>query len=198
MRVAFYSGRPALLKSGSLHALQVFFPFLKASVCAVICGTALCGAKGLESESHSVVSDSLQLHGLYNRWNSPGQNTAVGSLSLLQGIFPTQGSNPDLPHCRWILHQLSHKGSPRILEWVSYHFSRDRRPRNGTRVSSLQAHSLPTELSGRPRIQVLCQEEVISLQFPAQAEVLRPKRVGRWVELWSGIFHLEVPKCLAP
>ena len=36
-------------------------------------------------------------------WNSPGQNTGVGSLSLLQGIFPTQGSNPGLPHCRWIL-----------------------------------------------------------------------------------------------
>ena len=49
-------------------------------------------------------------------WNSPGQNTGVGSLSLLQGIFPTQGSNPGLPHCRWILYQLSHKGSPRILE----------------------------------------------------------------------------------
>jgi len=52
-------------------------------------------------------------------WNSPGQNTGVGSLSLLQGIFPTQGSNPGLPHCRWILYQLSHKGSPRILEWVA-------------------------------------------------------------------------------
>ena len=50
--------------------------------------------------------------------NSPGQNTEVGSLSLLQGIFPTPGSNPDLPHCWWILCQLSHQGSPRILEWV--------------------------------------------------------------------------------
>ena len=53
-----------------------------------------------------------------------GQNTGVGSLSLLQGIFPTRGSNPGLPHCRWILYQLSHKGSPRILEWVAYPFSR--------------------------------------------------------------------------
>ena len=49
-----------------------------------------------ESESHSVVSNSLWPHGLYNPWNSPGQNTGVGSLSLLQGISPTQGSNPDL------------------------------------------------------------------------------------------------------
>ena len=51
-------------------------------------------------------------HGLYSLWNSPGQNTILGSCSLLQGIFPTQGSNPGLLHCRWILHQLSHQGSP--------------------------------------------------------------------------------------
>ena len=47
----------------------------------------------------------------------------VGSLSLLQGIFPTQGLNPGLLHFRWTLYQLSHKGSPRILEWVAYPFS---------------------------------------------------------------------------
>ena len=62
--------------------------------------------------SLSVVSDFLQLHELYSPWNSPGQNTRVGSLSLLQGIFPTQGSNPGLLHCRQILYQLSHEGSP--------------------------------------------------------------------------------------
>ena len=49
-----------------------------------------------QSESRSVVSDSLWPHGLYSPWSSPGQNTGVGSLSLLQGIFPTQGSNPGL------------------------------------------------------------------------------------------------------
>ena len=59
---------------------------------------------------------ALQPHGLYSSWNSPGQNTGVGSLSLLQGIFPTQGSNPGLPHCRQILYQLSHKGSPLYIE----------------------------------------------------------------------------------
>ena len=53
-----------------------------------------------KSESHSVVFDSLWPHRLYSPWNFPGQNTGVGSLSLLLGIFPTQGSNPDLPHCR--------------------------------------------------------------------------------------------------
>ena len=48
----------------------------------------------------------------YSPWNSPGQNTGVGSLSLLQRAFPTQGLNPGLPHCRRILYQLSQKGSP--------------------------------------------------------------------------------------
>ena len=89
-----------------------------------------------ESESCSVVSDSLWPRGLYSPWNSPGQNTGVGSCSLLQGIFPTQGSNPGLPHCRRILYQVSHKGSPRILEWVAYPFSsRSSWPRNRTEVS---------------------------------------------------------------
>ena len=55
------------------------------------------------------MSDSLQPHGLYSPWNSPGQNSGVGSLSLLQGIFPTQGSNPGFPHCRQILYHLSHQ-----------------------------------------------------------------------------------------
>ena len=91
-----------------------------------------------ESESHSVMSDSLQPHGLYSPWNFPGQNTGVGSLSLLQGIFPTQGSNPGLLHCRWILYQLSHKGSPRIPEWLGHPFSsRSSRPRNRTGVSCI-------------------------------------------------------------
>ena len=60
-----------------------------------------------ESQSRSVVFNSLQPHGLYSPWNSPGQNTGVGSLSLLQGVFPTQGLNPGLPHCRQIVYQLS-------------------------------------------------------------------------------------------
>ena len=75
-------------------------------------------------ENCSVVSNSLRPHGLYSPWNSLGLNTGVSSLSLLQGIFPTQGANPGLLHCRQILYQLSHKGSPGILEWVAYPFSR--------------------------------------------------------------------------
>ena len=75
---------------------------------------------------------------LYSPRNSPGQNTGVGSLTLLQGIFPTQGLNPGLPHCRQILYQLSHKGSPKILEWVDYPFSSgSSQPRNQSRVSCI-------------------------------------------------------------
>ena len=70
-----------------------------------------------------VASDSLQPHGLYSPWNSPGHKTGVGSFSLLQGVFPTLVLNRGLQHCRQILYQLSHKGSPRILEWVAYTFS---------------------------------------------------------------------------
>ena len=89
-----------------------------------------------ESESGSIMSDSLQPQGLYSPWNSLGQNTGVGNLSLLQGIFPVQWSNSGLPHCRQILYQLCHKGSPRMLEWAVYPFSsRSSQTRNQTGVS---------------------------------------------------------------
>ena len=98
-----------------------------------------------ESESRSIVSDSLQphwLHGIFfsfsflTTWNSSLHNTGVDSLYLLWGIFLTQGSNPGLPHCRRILYQLSHKGSSRILEWVASPFFRGSLwPRNWTGVS---------------------------------------------------------------
>ena len=81
-----------------------------------------------ESEVKVVQSYPTLLWPHYNPRNSPGQITGVGSLSLLQGIFPTQGLNPGLPHCRRILYQLSHKGSPRILEWVAYHWRRQWQP----------------------------------------------------------------------
>ena len=88
--------------------------------------------------------DPMDIHGCPGH---PGQNTGVGSLSLLQGIFPTQGSNLGLPSCRQILYQLSHKGSPRRLEWVAYPFSsRSSWPRNWTGSPALQADSLPAEL----------------------------------------------------
>ena len=87
------------------------------------------------SLSQKVMFDSLRL---YSLWNSPGQNTGVGSLSLLQGVFPTQGSNPGLLHCRQILYHLSHKGSPRMLKWVACPFSRgSSQPRSETGSSCI-------------------------------------------------------------
>ena len=99
----------------------------------------------VKSESRLVMSDSLWPHGLCSLWNFPGQNTGADSLSFLQGIFPTQGWNPGLQHCRLILYQQSHKGNPSILDWVAYPFSQ---PRDLTGCPALQANSLPTELSG--------------------------------------------------
>ena len=100
-----------------------------------ICNLSIMNMGKSESESPSAVSDSLWPHGL---WNSPGQNTGVRSLSLLQGIFQIQGSNPGLPHCRRIFYQVSHKGSPGILKWVAYPFSSGSYPpRNQTSVSCI-------------------------------------------------------------
>ena len=71
-----------------------------------------------------MVFNTLRSHRLYHPWNSPGQNSGVGSLSLLQGTFPTQGLNPGLPHCRLILIaavKLSHQGSsepPKVLNFT--------------------------------------------------------------------------------
>ena len=64
-------------------------------------------------------------HGLYSPWNSPVKVVEWVAFPFSRGIFPTQGSNPGLPHTRWILYQLSHQRSPRILEQVSYPFSRE-------------------------------------------------------------------------
>ena len=67
--------------------------------------------------------------------DSPGKNTGVGSHALLQGIFPTQGSNSGLPNSRQIIYCLSHQGRPWILEWIAYPFSKgSSRPRNRTGV----------------------------------------------------------------
>ena len=84
-------------------------------------------------------------------WNSPGQNTGVHSLSLLQGIFPTQGLNPGLLQCRQILYQLSHQRSSRILEWVASFLSRGSSwPRNWTGVFCIAGRFFPANLPGKP------------------------------------------------
>ena len=115
-----------------------------------------------KSESCSVISDSLWPHELFSPWNSPDKTNGVGSLALLQGVFPNLGSNPGLLHCRQSFYQLSHKGNPRILEWIPVPSPADL-PNPGIKLgsSALQVDYLPTELSGRSEI-----EERFNLIFP--------------------------------
>ena len=85
--------------------------------------------------------------------DSPGKNTGVCCHALLQGTFPTQGLNPGLPLCRQILYCLSHQGSPTILEWVAYLFSRgSSTPGIELGFPALQVDSLPAELLGKPPV----------------------------------------------
>ena len=89
------------------------------------------------------MSDSLQPHGLEPArllcpWGFSRQEYWSGLPWPPEGIFLTQGSRSGLPHCRQILYHLSHQGSPRILEWVAYPFSRGSCwPRNQTGVSGI-------------------------------------------------------------
>ena len=104
-------------------------------------------------EKVKVIQSSLTLqpHGLHGPWNSPGQDTEASSLSLLEGIFPTQGSSPGLPHCRQILYQLSRNGNPRILEGVAYPFSSGSCwPRNQTWVSCITGRFFSNWARGKP------------------------------------------------
>ena len=104
-----------------------------------------------KSESCSVISDSLWPHELFSPWNSPDKTNGVGSLALLQGVFPNLGSNPGLLHCRQSFYQLSHKGNPRILEWIPVPSPADL-PNPGIKLgsSALQVDSLWTELWRKP------------------------------------------------
>ena len=92
----------------------------------------------LVTQSHPALCDSMDssppgssVHG-----DSPGKNTGVGCRALLQQIFPTQGLNSGLSHCRWILHHLSCQGISRILEWVAYPFFQGGLPNPGIELGS--------------------------------------------------------------
>ena len=114
-------------------------------------------------EIRSAVSDSLQPQGLFSPWNSPGQDTGGGSLSLLQGIFPTQELNRGLLYCRWILRQLSYQEAPKYLcPWHSpgentgvggLSLLQGNLPNPGIQPRSppLQGDSLPAEPQGKPK-----------------------------------------------
>ena len=128
-------------------------------------------------------------------WNSPGQNTGVGSPSLLQRIFPTQGSNPGLLSCRQVLYQLSHKGTPRILERVAYPFSsRASRPRNRTRVSCI-AGGFFTNWAVRAAPQNSCQNESVFSPEVQSLIILLPH--GPPPRTWRRNMHFEPPQTLS-
>ena len=131
-----------------------------------------------ESGSHLVVSKSLWPHGLSSPRNSPGQNPGVGSLSFLKGIFPTQGSNPGLPHCRRIPYQLSHNGSPHLSERV------------------IKRRSLNLKLSNDDLSIILAQVSITNNQRPGglnnRSVFLIVLEAGKSKsKVWQGGFHPE-------
>ena len=140
----WWTGRLGVLHSmGSQRVGHDWAAELTDVPCAVLCLSqsclTLCNSTDCSSPGSSVHGDS------------PGQNTVVHCHAPLKGIFPTQGSNPGLQHCRQILYHLCHQGNPRILEWLACPFSRGScQPRNWAGISYLQADSLPAELPGKP------------------------------------------------
>ena len=125
---------------------------------------------------------TVQLARLLSLWNSPGKNTGVGSHSLLQRIFPIQGSNPGLPNCRQILYCLSHLGSPGILEWVVYPFLRKSSwSRNLTGVFCIAGGFFSAELRGKLYI---TKSKYITIILKRKKENLQTRTSDRWSKLW--------------
>ena len=105
----------------------------------------------LVTQSCLTLWDPLDSPGSSVHEDSPGKNIEVGCHVLLQGIFPTQVSNPGPLCCRGVLYHLRHQGSPRTLEWVAHPLSRGSSwPRNQLGSPALQAVSLSAELPGKP------------------------------------------------
>ena len=130
-------------------------------------------------------------------WNSPGQNTGAGSLSLLQGIFPTQGSNSGLPHCGLILYQLSHKGSPKlgftsrwnlvILKTLNFLLFW----RMGVKGGPLEAHWWVSQgrVSGMGFPYNLKKFRLVSHHFPSQLLVTKPTKFVSFSHRWANKLH---------
>ena len=123
----------------SFQSCPTFYDPMNTGVLEWVAMPSSRGSSRSESESCSVMSYSLWPHELYSPWNSLGQNTGVGSLALLQGIFPTQELNPGLPHCRQILYQLSYQRSPHP----------GLKPTSLTSLPHWQTGSLPLVLPGK-------------------------------------------------
>ena len=118
----------------------------------------------------------------------PGKNTGVGFHALLQGIFPTQGSNPGLLYCRQILYHLSHQGNPRTLEWVTYPFSRgSSQPRKRTWVSWIAGRFF-TSWATREAMCASAVQSCLTLCDPMDSSPQAPLFIGfSRQEYWSGV-----------
>ena len=113
-------------------------------------GTCVC-AQSLQSCLTLCNPMDISPSGSSDHGDSPGKNTRVDCHAFLPGIFPTLGSNPGLLHCRQVLYHLSHQESPRILEWVTYPFSKGAsQPRNRSRVSCVAGYQ-GSPYSGSPQ-----------------------------------------------
>ena len=126
--------------------------------------------------------------------DAPGKNTGVGCHALLQGTFPTKGSNPGLSHCRQILYCPSHQGSPRIPGWEAYFFSRGSAgSRNQAGVSCIPGGFFIAELPGKPKSIILQLKEKV----PACPLHEQPGQGGWWDNL-QGDSGPDSPRCLSP
>ena len=144
----------------------------------------------IEPESPALQSDSLPTE-------LPGKpiNIGLSCHALLQGIFPTQGSNPGLPHYRQILYSLSHQGSPRILEWVAYPFSRRfSQPRNWTRVSCIARRFFTTWATREvPLSYLICKrKESLLIYFKPVTTLSMEKYIGFWTHWCLQIYYQRV------
>ena len=124
-------------------------------------------------------------HGLYSSWNSPGQNTGVDCLSLLQAIFPTQGSKPGLPHCRWILYQLTSRE-------VQEYWSGQPIPSPGC-LKTYNRYLLfyLTELSGM-NFKIIRLTKLLK-ELKLSSETDRQSRLDAW-DKCSGLVHWDDPE----
>ena len=123
-------------------------------------------------------------------WNSPGQDTGVGSLSLLQGIFPTQGLNPGLPHCGGILYHLSHKGRPHVPLGKNKTFGISKMDREAWRAAIYGVAKSQTRLRGQHTNTVLHLIEVYLVKWRA-SKILASMKVNFVQKICVGFSRQE-------
>ena len=144
----------------------------------------------MKSESCSVMSNSLQPHGLYSPWNSPYQNTGVGNLYLLWGIFPTQGLNPGLLIAGGIFTKWTTREAQEN-EWVAYPFSSgSSQPRNQTGVSRIAGRFFTSQGSQMVKnLPVMRETRVLSLgqEDPLEKGTATHSSILAWRTLWTEV-----------